>query len=138
MTKRIRSFVYTYGKFGKGFREILDTENKFLYSHGRYPTKIVAEDLKDDFVYISYKEPLKKEMDEYGYAHYTNYDACFCGPDILDIAHAVEKYSHLDISHIRKGMKEKVRWLKKNEPDFYETCFHGKDKEFLKKIDSKW
>ncbi len=53
------------------------------------------------------------------------------------IAHAIEKYSHLDISHIRKGMKDKVRWLKKNEPDFYETCFHGNDKEFLKKIDSK-
>jgi hypothetical protein len=34
-------------------------------------------------------------------------------------------------------MKEKVRWLKKNEPDFYETFFHGNDKEFLKKIDSK-
>ena len=93
---------------------------------------------KDDYIYISYKEKLKQETDEYGYDHYTNYDACFCGPDILDIAHAVEKYSHLDISHIRKGMKEKVWWLKKNEPDFYETCFHGKDKEFLKEIDSKW
>ena len=173
---RINSYIYTYGKFGKGFREILDTENKFLYSHGRYPTKIVAEDLpedyikihgrtlwymtgflktseivdiqykmaklnhlfKDDYIYISYKEKLKKETDQYGYDHYTNYDACFCGPDILDIAHAVEKYSHLDISHIRKGMKEKVRWLKKNEPDFYESCFHGKDEDFLKEIDRRW
>lgn len=34
MTKRIRSYIYTQGKFGKGFRETLDTENKFLYSHG--------------------------------------------------------------------------------------------------------
>lgn len=49
---RINSFIYTYGKFGKGFREILDTENKFLYSHGRYPTKIVAEDLPEDYIKI--------------------------------------------------------------------------------------
>ncbi|WP_295039521.1 hypothetical protein [uncultured Fibrobacter sp.] len=173
---RINSFIYTYGKFGKGFREILDTENKFLYSHGHYPTKIVAEDLpedyikirsrtlwymtgflktsgvvdiqykmaklnhlfKDDYIFISYKEKLKVEEDRFGFIDYVNDDACFCGPDILDIAHAVEKYSLLDISHIRKGMKEKVRWLKKNEPDFYETCFQGNDKDFLKKIDSKW
>ena len=92
---------------------------------------------KDDYVFISYKEKLKVEEDRFGFIDYVNYDACFCGPDILDIAHAVEKYSHLNISHIRKGMKEKVLWLKKNEPDFYETCFHGNDKEFLKKIDSK-
>ena len=93
---------------------------------------------KDDYVFISYKEKLKVEEDRFGFIDNVNYDACFCGPDILDIAHAVEKYSHLDISHIRKGMKEKVHWLKKNEPDFYETCFHGKDKKFLKEIDSKW
>ena len=93
---------------------------------------------KDDYVFISYKEKLKVEEDRFGFIDYVNYDACFCRPDILDIAHAVEKYSHLNISHIRKGMKEKVLWLKKNEPDFYETCFHGKDKDFLKMIDSKW
>lgn len=49
---RINSFIYTYGKFGKGFREIPDTENKFLYSHGRYPTKNVAEDLPEDYIKI--------------------------------------------------------------------------------------
>ena len=49
---RINSFIYTYGKFGKGLRETLDTENKFLYSHGRYPTKIVAEDLPEDYIKI--------------------------------------------------------------------------------------
>lgn len=46
---------------------------------------------KDDYIYISYKEKLKKETDEFGYDHYTNYDACFCGPDILDIAHAEKR-----------------------------------------------
>lgn len=29
MTKRIKSYIYTQGKFGKRLRETLDTENKY-------------------------------------------------------------------------------------------------------------
>lgn len=50
--KRINSNIYTFGKFGKGFREILDTDNPYLYSHGRYPTKITADDLPEDYLEI--------------------------------------------------------------------------------------
>ena len=173
---RINSYIYTQGKFGKRIRETLDTENKFLYSHGRYPTKITAEDLpddyikihsrviwymdgylktsgivdiqyrwtkinhlfKDDFIYISYKEKLKKEVDKFGYEDYSNYDVCICGPDIMNIIHAAEKYSHLNISHIRKGIRAKCKWLKENKPEFYEFCFAGNDRNFFKELDKKW
>lgn len=38
---RINSNWYTKGKFDrKNWRNTLDTENEFLYSKGRYPTKI--------------------------------------------------------------------------------------------------
>lgn len=37
---RIKALFYTKGKFGKGFRETLDRDNEYLYSKGRYPTKI--------------------------------------------------------------------------------------------------
>ena len=47
MGKRIKADVYTHGKFGKGFRETVDTDNPFLYSGGRYPTKLKAEDLPE-------------------------------------------------------------------------------------------
>lgn len=50
MKKRINSLIYTFGKFGKGWREILDTDNPNLYSHGRYPTKITADDLPKDYL----------------------------------------------------------------------------------------
>lgn len=50
--KRIGVNVYTQGKFGKAFREILDTENPFLYSDGRYPTKLTAADLPEDYIEI--------------------------------------------------------------------------------------
>ena len=52
MKKKINSFIYTFGKFGKGWREILDTDNPNLYSHGRYPTKITADDLPKDYLKI--------------------------------------------------------------------------------------
>lgn len=117
MKKRINSVIYTKGKFGKGWRETCDTDNPFLYSHGRYPTKITVEDLpedylkihsrviwymqgylktsgivdmkytwmkenhlfKDDYIYISYKEPLQAEKNSWGHIKYTNYDVCHSG-----------------------------------------------------------
>lgn len=36
---RIKAHFYTKGKFGKRFRETTDTDNEYLYSKGRYPTK---------------------------------------------------------------------------------------------------
>ena len=52
MPKKITSLIYTEGKFGKGFREIVDTENPNLYSWGKYPTKITAKDLPEDYIKI--------------------------------------------------------------------------------------
>lgn len=51
--KRIGADVYTIGKFGKGLRETLDTENPLLYSDGRYPTKLSSEDLPEDYIAFS-------------------------------------------------------------------------------------
>ena len=47
--KKINSNWYTRGKYGREWREIIDTENEKLYSMGQYPTKIKKEDLpKED------------------------------------------------------------------------------------------
>ena len=45
--KRIHAYIYTKGKFGKEFREIVDTDNPFLYSGGYNRTKIRQEDLPE-------------------------------------------------------------------------------------------
>lgn len=50
--KRIGANVYTQGKFGKGLREIVDTDNPLLYSDGIYPTKLTAADLPEDYIKI--------------------------------------------------------------------------------------
>ena len=49
---RFKANIYTKGKFGKRFRETLDTNNECLYSYGRYPTKIKAIDLPNDYIEI--------------------------------------------------------------------------------------
>ena len=50
--KRITAPVYTKGKYGKDFRETVDTDNPLLYSMGRYATKITKEDLPEDYIEI--------------------------------------------------------------------------------------
>ncbi len=51
--KKIKALCYTKGHFGKNIREILNTDNKNLYSMGRYPTKIVKEDLPEYYIEFS-------------------------------------------------------------------------------------
>ena len=38
--KRLNSFLYTKGKFGKGYRQTADINTEYLYSKARYKTKI--------------------------------------------------------------------------------------------------
>ena len=156
--KRINSYVYTYGKFGKRLREILDTDNPNLYAQGVYPTKITAYDLpedylkihsrviwymtgfvktsgvkdikyswakfnhlfKDDYIYLSYHGPISQETDQYGFSHYTDYDVCVCGNDIVNIVLWVEKYSGIDTTEVRKEIEKKRVWLRDNEQEYYE------------------
>lgn len=158
MKKKINAAVYTKGKFGKGWRERLDEDNPFLYSHGRYPTKIKVEDLpedyieihsrviwymkgyiktsgivdmaykrapfnhmfKDDYLYISYNEKLRKERDSFGFEDYVNDDICVCGWDIVDIVLAAELYSDYDTTDIRRQIEEKRIWFKEEYRDFYD------------------
>ena len=168
MVKRITAEFYTRGKFGKRQREKLDTGNPFLYSKGRYPTKITSEDLpedyieihsrsiwymtgylktsgivdigytwikenhlfKDDYIYISYKEKLRIEPDEWGLKRYANYDVCICGNDIINIVLAAEKYSHCDTSFARSEIEKKRIWLRDNEPEEYARMV-GEDRDIF-------
>lgn len=52
MSKKISAHLYTKGKFGYRIRETADTDNPYLYSYGRYKTKIREEDLPDDYIPI--------------------------------------------------------------------------------------
>lgn len=163
--KQLKSNWYTRGKFGNKWRETLDRENEYLYSKGRYPTKIKKEDLpkdytefqsrviwymtgylktsgivdidykytkinhlfKDDYLYISYDEKLKKEKNRFGSMKIVNYDFCVCGEDIIPILFEIEKNSRVDTTKVRNKIKEKFEWWKENEQDDYKRFFGGKE-----------
>ena len=165
MKKRIRSPLYTRGKYGARLREILDTDNEYLYSKGIYPTKIRKEDLpedyieirsrtlwymtgyiktsgifdmkyemckvnhlfKDDYLYISYQEPLQKKEIWRGCFSFANPDVSICGNSIIPVVLAAEKYSGYDISGIRRQIEEKRIWYKENCYDDYFRQFGDED-----------
>lgn len=161
---KIYANVYTKGRFGKEFREIIDTNNEYLYSNGRYPTKIKKKDLpedyiefcsrviwymtgyiktsgiveidykatqinhlfKDDYLYISYKEKLKTERDNWGFEKYINYDICICGNDIIPIVLAIKKYSNINIDVVKRKINSKVDWYRENCQEDYIRQFGDK------------
>ena len=163
--KKINAYFYTKGKFGKGFREILDTENEYFYSLGRYPTKIKREDLpeyyiefrsrviwymtgylktsevvdidykatkinhlfKDDYLYVSYKEKLRKEKSDWGFEDFVNYDICVCGNYIVPIVLAIKKYSSIDINNVKQKIQDKVNWYREHCNDDYIRQFGDRD-----------
>ena len=117
--RRINAYLYTQGKFGKGFRETVDTNNEYLYSRGRYPTKIKKEDLPED--YIEFRSRVIWYMTGYLKAS-----------GIVDI-----DYKPLEINHLFKddylyiSYKEKLR-CEKNRWGFedfinYDICICGND-----------
>ena len=163
--KRLNSFLYTKGKFGKGCIRSVDTNNEYLYSKAMYKTKIKKEDLpddyiefrsgtirymtgylktsgvvdidytyflenhifKDDYLYISYKEKLKKEKTSYGRERIVNYDICICGNDIIPILLAIEKNYNINIDKVKEKIYYKVSWYKENCKDEYTREFGNRD-----------
>lgn len=51
--KKIKSKLYTKGKFGKRIREILFTDTEYLYEEGRRKSNIRQEDLPEDYLKIN-------------------------------------------------------------------------------------
>lgn len=85
---------------------------------------------KDDYIYISYKEPLQAEVNSWGFIKYTNYDVCVCGNDIVDIVLAAEKYSGFDTTEVRAEIEKKRVWLRDNEPEEYARAV-GEDEDIF-------
>ena len=117
--KKIVAYFYTKGKFGKGFRETIDTNNEYLYSRGRYPTKIKKEDLPED--YIEFRSRVIWYMTGYLKAS-----------GIVDIDYRAMKVNHLFkddylyISYKEKLKYEEDRWGFKDFTN-YDICICGND-----------
>lgn len=82
---------------------------------------------KDDYLYISYHEPLRKEQITRRYFDYVNDDVCICGSDIIPVLVAAEKYSVYDISEIKRQIEGKRIWYKEDCYDDYYRQFGDED-----------
>ena len=117
--KKINAYFYTQGKFGKGFRETIDTNNEYLYSRGRYLTKIKKEDLPEDYV----------EFRSRAIWYMTGY---LKTSGIVDIDYKAMKVNHLfKDDYLYISYKEKLR-CEKNHWGFedfinYDICICGND-----------
>lgn len=118
MSKICTNF-YTKGKFGKGFRETIDTNNEYLYSKGHYPTKIKKEDLPE--YYIEFSSRVIWYMT--GYIKTSG---------IVDIDYKAMKINHLFkddylyISYKEKLKTEKNSWGCEDYIN-YDICICGND-----------
>ena len=119
MRKRISSDFYTRGKYGKGYRETECEGSKYLFSLGRYPTKITEEDLPEHYIpihcrTISYMRGFLKTS------------------GIVDMEYTYCKENHLfKDDYIYISYSEKLEW----KPDSfgflkctnYDVCIDGSD-----------
>lgn len=115
--KKINANVYTKGKFGKRPRKIIDTDNEYLYSNGRYPTKIKKEDLPED--YIEFKSRVIWYMT--GYLKTSN---------VIDVKYMATKLNHLfkdDYLYISYKQKLKMEENSFGFNDYtnYDVCICG-------------
>lgn len=74
--------------------------------------------LKDDFLLISYNEPIREvSVSDRFWERYAGYDEKIYGNEILDFLKAVQKYSYIDISETVKQIQEKADILPQKHPN---------------------
>ena len=71
---------------------------------------------KDDLLFISYNKPLVPIVTTLGLKWFEGYDHILSGACICQYIEAVEKYSALDVSEIRKELQRKRNWYIDNNP----------------------
>ena len=70
---------------------------------------------KDDFLYVSYNEPITESKHKFGYEIKEGYDALLWGHMIIDFIRAIRKYQSYDIEPIADEVKKKERKKNKNK-----------------------
>ena len=109
------------------------------------PNLHVNHFLKDDFLYISYKEKIEPvtEEDEKNdrmlrFEEYKGYDEVVFGSEIIDILKGARLYSGFNITPIIEQIKEKEKWLRNKYPDEFseERWKYDVDAKFAEDISS--
>ncbi len=107
---------YIYGRYYKRFGYI---STKGVVDLLYVPNKFTNHFLKDDFLYISYKEKIItiEPEDKWSFERYNGYDHVVHGSEILDFLKGARQYSDYDIMPIVEQLRQKKVWLRENYPD---------------------
>lgn len=71
---------------------------------------------KDDFLYISYSEPLKEVKDKTGYTHIDEYDRLLWGYSIVSFVEAVKEKTDFPVDNILEEIHKKQIWYVRTNP----------------------
>lgn len=133
---------YLYGRYYKRWGYM---STKGIVDMVYRPNLHVNHFLKDDFLYISYKEKIEPvtEEDEKNdrmlrFEEYKGYDEVVFGSEIIDILKGARLYSGFNITPIIEQIKEKEKWLRNKYPDEFseERWKYDVDAKFAEDISS--
>ena len=133
---------YLYGRYYKRWGYM---STKGIVDMVYRPNLHVNHFLKDDFLYISYKEKIEPVTEEdkkidrmLRYEEYKGYDEVVFGSEIIDILKGARLYSGFDITPIIEQIKEKEKWLRNKYPDEFseERWKYDVDAKFAEDISS--
>lgn len=85
----------------------------------QYRYSVFNHMFKDDYLYISYNEPIEIKTNSLGLKSYNKVDFALCGNDIINVLLAIEKNSNIDISRIKALIEEKRAYYEKHHNDDY-------------------
>ena len=133
---------YLYGRYYKRWGYM---STKGIVDMVYRPNLHVNHFLKDDFLYISYKEKIEPVTEEdkkidrmLRYEEYKGYDEVVFGSEIIDILKGARLYSGFNITPIIEQIKEKEKWLRNKYPDEFseERWKYDVDAKFAEDISS--
>ena len=125
---------YVFGRFYKRWGFLCAEGVKGIYYR---PLLWINHFLRDDLLFISYKNEKidEADMEKYGYE---TFDYFICGNEILDFLKAMTIYSpSVDIKPTIEGIKNKLATLKKNYPNEFGDYEFDVDEFFAKPYQGK-
>ena len=103
-----------------------------------HPNLWINHFLRDDFLYVSYNEPITiQKVPDFPWEKFNGYDYLITGGEILEFLLAAREYSGYDITEIIEQIRFKLKILCEKHPDYCNHWNFNIDDYFSQKIDSE-
>lgn len=123
---------YLFGRYYKRFGYM---STKGITDMVYRPSKWSNHFLKDDFLFISYNEKIRKiDNPQNSLDEYEGYDEMVYGHEVLEILKGAREYSNYDITPFIQQLKEKKKWLIETFPEEFGKWDFDIDEWFEKPI----